>query len=406
MRPGRVRWIVGGLALVLVGAIAFGVVALTRPVPELRLATDRLPDAFPGRLDPLAWPAQGQAAVAVQGVGVLGSRRSEVAAPIASVAKIMTAFIVLRDHPLREDGVGPEIRVTESDEAIYLADRSTGQSTAAVRRGELLSERQALEALLLPSGNNVASLLARWDAGSEEAFVDRMNIHARELGMAHTHYSDASGFMASTVSTARDQVRLAEAAIGLPALVQIASLRRARLPVAGDLANLDDLLGSHGVFGLKTGSTSPAGGCFVFAARVPAGRREVNVVGAVLGQPGVGERELLDSAFDATTDLLRSAGRVLREFGSVAGRGVFGRILSAWAHPVAARLRHVPALIGWPGLAVRIQVRPAPDLRAPVSAGQTVGTAIVKVGRQRVAIPLVASRPLPKPSLGWRLTHP
>jgi D-alanyl-D-alanine carboxypeptidase (penicillin-binding protein 5/6) len=391
---------------VVAGAIAFGAVALTRPAPHLRLATDRLPDAFPGRLGRLAWPTQGQAAIAVQGVGLLGSRRSELAAPIASVAKIMTAFIVLRDHPLGEHGAGPEIRVTGADEAIYEADRDTGQSTAAVRRGELLSERQALEALLLPSGNNVASLLARWDAGSEEAFEDKMNAQARELGMDHTHYSDASGFSSSTVSTARDQARLAEAAIRNPALVQIASLPRAELPVAGDLENLDDLLGSHGVFGLKTGSTSAAGGCFVFAARVPAGRRMVNVVGAVLGQPGVGERELLDSAFDATTDLLLSARHVLRGFGSVAGRGVFGRILSAWAHPVAARLLRVPALIGWPGFAVRIQVRPALDLQAPVSAGQTVGTAIVKVGRQRVAIPLLASRALSKPSLGWRLTHP
>ncbi|HEY1522590.1 MAG TPA: hypothetical protein VGF70_06220 [Solirubrobacteraceae bacterium] len=406
MRAGRVRWIVVGLAVVFAGAIAFGVVALTRSAPRLRLATDRLPTAFPGRLDGLAWPIQGQAAIAVQGVGVLGSRRSELAAPIASVAKIMTAFLVLRHHPLGEHGAGPEIRVTEADEAIYHSDRDLGQSTAAVRRGELLSERQALEALLLPSGNNVASLLARWDAGSEDAFVDKMNVEARQLGMNHTHYSDASGFSASTVSTARDQVPLAEAAIGIPALVQIASLPRARLPVAGDLQNLDDLLGSHGVFGLKTGSTSAAGGCFVFAARVPAGRRVVNVIGAVLGQPGVGERELLGSAFAATTHLLLSARHALRGFGSVARRGVFGRVVSPWADPVAARLLRVPALIGWPGLAVRIQVRPTPDLRAPVSLGQTVGTAIVRVGRQRARIPLVASRALPEPSLGWRLSHP
>jgi D-alanyl-D-alanine carboxypeptidase (penicillin-binding protein 5/6) len=406
MRPGGVRWIVGALAVLVAAAIALGAVALSRSAPALRLAIGRLPEAFPGRLAGLAWPTQGQAAVAVQGVGVLGSRRSELAAPIASVAKVMTAFIVLRDHPLGQHGAGPEIRVTEGDEAIYQADRNAGQSTAAVRSGELLSERQALEALLLPSGNNVASLLARWDAGSEEAFVDRMNVQAHRLGMHHTHYSDASGFSASTVSTARDQARLAEAAIGIPALVQIASLQRAQLPVAGDLENLDDLLGSHGIFGLKTGSTSAAGGCFVFTARVPTGRRMVNVVGAVLGQPGVGERELLDSAFDATTNLLVSARRVLRGLGSVIGPGVFGRILSAWARPVAARLVRVPALIGWPGLAVRIQVRPAPDLRAPLSAGQAVGTAIVEVGRQRVAIPLVASRALSQPSLGWRLTHP
>ena len=398
--------IVGGLTVVIVAVSAFIAVALTRSVPDLSLATDRFPDAFPGRLHGLAWPTEGQAAIAVQGVGVLGSRRSESAAPIASVAKIMTAFVVLHDHPLGEHAAGPEIRVTEADEAIYRADRDTGQSTAAVRSGELLSERQALEALLLPSGNNVASLLARWDASSEPAFVDKMNVEAHRLGMSHTHYSDASGFSPATVSTARDQTRLAEAAIGIPGLVQIASLRQAELPVAGDLDNLDDLLGAHGIFGLKTGSTSAAGGCFVFAARVRVGRRVVNVIGAVLGQPGVGERELLDSAFDATTALLLSARRVLRGFGSVAGRRVLGRLRSQWAHPVAARLLRVPALIGWPGLAVRVRVQPTPGLRAPIGVGQTVGTVLISVGRQRTRIPLVASGNLPEPSVGWRLTHP
>jgi hypothetical protein len=101
-----------------------------------------------------------------------------------------------------------------------------------------------------------------------------------------------------------------------------------------------------------------------------------------------------------------SARHVLRSFGSVAGRGVFGRIVSPWANPVAVRLLRLPVLVGWPGLAVRIGIRRAPDLRAPVRAGQTVGTAIVRVGRQRATVPLVASRALPEPSLGWRLTHP
>lgn len=406
MWRGRARWALGGVAVVVMAAVAFVVVALTRPVPGIRLAASRLPDAFPGRLDRLAWPAQGQAAIMVQGVGVLGSHRSELAAPIASVAKIMTAYIVLRDHPLSRGGSGPEITVTRDDEATYRADRRTGQSTAPVQAGEELTERQALEALLLPSANNVASLLARWDAGDEAMFVDKMNVQARSLGMSHTHYSDASGFSALTVSTASDQARLAQAAIAVPALVQIASLPRAQLPVAGDLENLDDLLGSHGVFGLKTGSTAAAGGCFVFAARVPIGRRVVKVVGAVLGQPGVGERELLDSAFDATTQLLLSARRQLRGFGSIARGRVFGRLLSRWAHPVAVRLSHLPTLIGWPGLPVRIRIRPRRDLHAPVEAGQTVGLARLRAGEQRVTIPLVASRALSKPSLGWRLTHP
>jgi D-alanyl-D-alanine carboxypeptidase (penicillin-binding protein 5/6) len=406
MRAGRLRWIVGGLVVVVVGVTVFAVLALSREIPRVKLVAERLPHAFPGQLAGLAWPAQGQAAVGVQGIGLLASRRSQQAAPIASVAKVMTAFLVLRHHPLTEHGSGPAITVTPEDEAIYRIDRATGQSTAAVRSGEVLTERQALEALLLPSANNVASLLARWDAGSEDAFVARMNAKARTLGMRHTHYSDASGFSTSTVSTARDQVRLASAATRLPALAQITALRRAQLPVAGDLENLDDLLGSHGVFGLKTGSTSAAGGCFVFAARVAAGERTITVIGAVLGQPGVGEREQLDSAFDATTHLLLSARRRLVGLGSVVGRRVFGRVRSAWAKPVAARPLRVPHLVGWPGLPVRIEVRPVAPLRAPLAAGQVVGMAIVRAGGQRASIPLVTARALSEPSVGWRLTHP
>jgi D-alanyl-D-alanine carboxypeptidase (penicillin-binding protein 5/6) len=405
MQRGRALVIAAGLALV-VAAVTYGAVSLTRGVPRVDLVAAHLPQDFPGHAGGLDWPTQGEAAVAVQGVGLLGSHRSDQVVPIASVAKIMTAFLILRDHPLPAGRSGPRIRVTGEDEAVYQADRATGQSTAAVRSGEELTERQALEALLLPSANNVATLLARWDAGSEDAFVGRMNAQARALGMVHTHYSDASGFSTATVSAARDQVRLASAAVRRPALVQIATLRRVHLPVAGDLENLDDLLGSHGVFGIKTGSTSAAGGCFVFAARVPVDGRRVTVVGAALGQPGVGEREQLDSAFDATTHLLLSARRMLVGFGPVVRRRVFGRVVSAWARPVPVRLLRVPALVGWPGLPVRIAVHAASGLRAPVDVGQVVGSVTVEAGQQRVSAPLVASGSLSEPSVGWRLTHP
>jgi D-alanyl-D-alanine carboxypeptidase (penicillin-binding protein 5/6) len=405
MQRGRALLIAAGLALV-VAAVIYGVVSLSREVNRVHLVAAHLPQAFPGHSGGLDWPAQGEAAVAVQGVGLLASHRSERAVPIASVAKVMTAFLVLRDHPLHAGRSGPKIRVTPDDEAIYRADRATGQSTAAVRSGEELSERQALEALLLPSANNVATLLARWDAGSEDAFVGKMNAQARALGMVHTHYSDASGFSTATASTARDQARLASAAVRLPALVQIATLPRVDLPVAGVLENLDDLLGSHGVFGIKTGSTSAAGGCFVFAARVPVDGRRITVVGAALGQPGVGEREQLDSAFAATTRLLLSARHRLVGFGPVVRRRVFGRVVSAWARPVPVRLLRVPTLVGWPGLPVRMAVHPASGLRAPVQAGQIVGSVTVKAGQQRFSAPLVASRALSEPSVGWRLTHP
>ena len=125
----------------------------------------------------------------------------------------------------------------------------------------MLTERQALEALLLPSADNVAWILARWDAGSAAAFVDRMNAVAHQLGMTSTRYTDPSGLAASTTSSAADQVRLGIAAMGQPALAGIASQSSALIPVAGTVDNLNSLLGEDGIVGLKTGSTSAAGGC-------------------------------------------------------------------------------------------------------------------------------------------------
>ena len=130
---------------------------------------------------------------------------------------------------------------------------------ARVKAGQGLSERQALEALLLPSANNIATLLARWDACSLEAFVTKMNQQARRLGLKHTSYADASGVDSATMSSANDQARLATAALRKRVFAQIVSMRQAQLPVAGVVGNLNPLLGRGGVFGVKTGSTSGAG---------------------------------------------------------------------------------------------------------------------------------------------------
>ena len=76
------------------------------------------------------------------------------------------------------------IAVAAADAAVYAGDQRQGQSVVKVAAGEKLTERQALEAMLIPSGNNIASLLARWDAGSEAAFAAKMNTRARQLRLA------------------------------------------------------------------------------------------------------------------------------------------------------------------------------------------------------------------------------
>ena len=99
--------------------------------------------------------------------------------PIASVAKMMTAYVVLRHHPLRPGESGPRFVVGPGDVADTEARRRDGQSIVAVRAGEQLTEREALLAILLPSANNVAVLVARQVSGSVPAFVAEMNRTAR-----------------------------------------------------------------------------------------------------------------------------------------------------------------------------------------------------------------------------------
>jgi D-alanyl-D-alanine carboxypeptidase (penicillin-binding protein 5/6) len=406
MRPGRVTFVVLGLVgLMAVGAGAFAAVALTRKIPPVVVLRARLPRYFPRAATGLAWPSEGQAALEVSGMRLLRSHNAAQPQPIASVTKIMTALIILRDHPLAPSAGGPEIVVTRQDVVAYRADRKSGQSTARVARGEVLSERQALVGMLLPSANNLAVILAQWDAGSEGAFVEKMNAEAHTLSMRHTSYADASGLSALTVSTALDQIRLVTAALRVPTLAQILGLREAELPVAGAVVNLDALLGSHGITAGKTGYTSVAGGCFVFVARLHRDGRSLSAIGVVLGQPASPEHPL-DAAFSAATALLSSATRQLVSLRAALRGRVVGELRSAWARPVAIRAGRVPNLLGWSGLGLRMRLILPRHLRTPLRAGQVVGALVVWVHGHRARVTVVTTRALPRPSLGWRLTHP
>ncbi len=391
----------------LLGAGAYVAVALTRSVPKVGFRAASLPAAFPGGRLRVAWPASGQAALDVQGIGLLGSSGPQRPVPIASVTKIMTALIVLRDHPLPVGGPGPEIPVTAGDVDAYRHDQALGESVVRVTDGEEMTERQALEALLLPSANNVATLLADWDAGSEASFVAKMNAQAKALGLKGTEYADVSGFDQHTMSTARDQARLAQVALARPTFAQIVAMPEVRLPVAGPVPNRDELLGRLGVVGVKTGNTLAAGGCFVFASRQHVGRRQVTVVGAVLDQPLTPDAPtVLEGAFKATTGLLRGLPHVLERLGLFQHPYVLGWLTAPWAPRVPVWALASRTVVGWPGLPLRLRVMPAGRLDAPLHAEQDVGRVILWAGEQRIRLRLIVSKALPAPSLAWRLTHP
>jgi D-alanyl-D-alanine carboxypeptidase (penicillin-binding protein 5/6) len=308
---GTLRPIAAGLAVVTAAIIGTHVYQSSASSPPRPGTAQRSPATLRnGPLGTIAWPASGVSAAGVSGIGALPGPGASQPVPIASVAKVMTAYVILRDHPLGAGEPGPPIVVQPGEAAAYPAQESDGDSLVPVTAGERLTERQALEALLLPSADNMAWILARWDAGSQAAFTAQMNTTARRLGMTGTHYTDPSGLSASTTSTAADQVRLGMAAMSEPALAQIVALHSAVIPVAGVVRNYNTLLGQDGITGLKTGSDTAAGGCILLAAWQQVRGHHALIVAATFGQPGT-IATMLPAALQAGHQLVLALGRAL-----------------------------------------------------------------------------------------------
>ncbi|MFC6882322.1 MULTISPECIES: D-alanyl-D-alanine carboxypeptidase family protein [Actinomadura] len=245
----------------------------------------------------LPWPFGARGALHVEGspdTVLYGSRRPT---PIASVAKVMTAYVFLKDRPLAPGRDGPVFTVSAEEAGRYGERLARQESLVPVRPGERYTQRQALEALLTVSANNVAHEVARWDAGGDRAFVAKMNAAARALGMDDTRYTDPSGFDTGTVSTAADQLVLLRAASRLPGFLATASRPWFEAPgTVGRVPSTDVVLGRQGIIAGKTGYTRAAGGGFVFLALVRKEGVPVLVHGVILGH-----RDAVGSALTCRT---------------------------------------------------------------------------------------------------------
>jgi D-alanyl-D-alanine carboxypeptidase (penicillin-binding protein 5/6) len=392
--------VVGVLVLVLI-AVALARRITTQGTPALVMhrtlaAYVRVPGSPPA----LAWPREGEAAVEVPGIGSFGISGSSEAVPIASVAKVMTAYLTLHEHPLAPGAPGFVIKITLADVQEQGERAELGESNVPVHVGERITERQTLEALLLPSANNIAAVLAAHEAGSVSAFLTRMNATARKLGMASTRYTDPSGFVPTTVSTAGDQLKLARTAMRLPAFASIVDQRSAVLPVTGRVSNFNGLVGIDGYVGVKTGSDSAAGGCLVFAKRVAIGGREVTVLGVVLGQR---QGPLVEAALASARQLGDSAAAALRVETLIPSHT---EILSATnangAHTIAVSTRPLQQ-IGWPGLRFPIRVLLRSSATRLHAGGQAATVAVGAPGGATTSA--IATHALGGPSFGWRVRH-
>ncbi len=389
------------IAIVVLALIAGAVAQWVRPLPASTLATQSV--RLPGAAPTFAWPSSGEAAATVVGVGSVGDVRGSQSVPVAGLAQVLTAYVILSDHPLEPGADGPTISVGADGLAAYQAGLAAQESEVPVTVGEPLTELEALEGMLVDSGADMATVLADWDAGSVSAFEVKMNAAAAKLGLSSTHITDPSGVDPGTTSTAEDLVRLGEASLSVPVLRQIVSLPQASVPMTSVVYNLDFDLGHDGIIGIKSASDSSAQGCFLFAAQQSVAGKNITVVGAVLSQPG-GALGPNTAAVDAGDALVKSIYGSLHSFPLFTPGQTVADIHAPWGSAAPVSVAEPVSVIGWAGLVASLTARHGP-LRGSVPSGATVGTLRAGVGQSSTQAELRTTSALSGPGLWWRLTR-
>jgi D-alanyl-D-alanine carboxypeptidase (penicillin-binding protein 5/6) len=393
------KWKVALLLVAVVGAV--GVVNYLRPIPAVA-ATSALhaQDTVQGTVPRIPWPSDGSGAVGAAGLGLIASSGNELPVSAASVTKVMTALVVLTDKPLKKDETGPTITMTDTDVQSYLADEANKESVVAVQTGEQLTEFQLLEGLLIPSANNFAQTLARWDAGSIDTFVAAMNKRAAELHMAQTTFTDTSGASPKTVSTPSDLMKLGMEAMKSDVFAQIVGMAQADLPVAGRVYNVDRVLGQNGIIGIKTGSGLAEGANFLFAADASIDGQNVTLFGCVMGLP------TLARAFAAAKSLIASMRSNLHIRRIMAKNQAVATYATPWGGQSDLLSTVDVDLVEWPGMIVRQRLdAPALVVDQPIAPGTREGSEHVVLGDYALDVELVTASPLYPPGRAWRLTR-
>jgi D-alanyl-D-alanine carboxypeptidase (penicillin-binding protein 5/6) len=404
-RRGRSRrWLVIAMvcALLVAAAGAFVGVQLAKPVPAPTITSVLHPlvDLAPqSSASTMPWPAMGQGAVAVPALGLDLASGPEKPVPVASLTKLMTAYVVLQDHPLAPGAPGPNITVTPPDVADYDQDAASDDTNAEVQAGEVITERDLLAGMLVHSADNYADLLARWDAGSMPAFVAKMNAAAKSLGMDQSHFGDASGVSIFSASTASDILKVAALDMRDPNVQDMVKMPDVTLPLAGTLRTYTPLLGLQGILGVKSGFTNAAGGCDVVAVVRLVHGVPVLLLAAVTGQQGPNVLALAGLhglALVNTVDPLIGTATVLHK-GELVAR------VSAGGHSVSATAASSVTLLTWPGTTATRVFHSTSHLTDRARRGARVGTVEVSLGGQSVVVPVVLTQNVPRESLLQRI---
>lgn len=371
--------------------------AFQKPLPAPRLAANTL-EAKPAEVVSLAWPAAAQAAVGSLEDGVLASSsQAEQAKPIASMTKVVTALAVLKKTPLKPGESGPSYKFEQADIDSYASYISRQGSVVPVNLGQSITQRQALEALLIVSANNIADSLVRWNFGSMEDFLVYANGLLKEYGLDKTTLTDASGFSPASVSTPSDMIILGQKLLSEPVLAEIVGLKRIDWPGWGNINNTNPLISDADVVGIKTGTTDEAGRCLLFALKHQIdAAHSTTIIGVIMGEP---------SYAALVNDARGLAASTRKGFGAVEvlpANSQIGMLTTEWNQSVQIVTAESLTVYGWKGKSYLAEVSLTEAKTIPES-GLDVGD--ISLEGSKKSVDAVTDAAVTPPDSLWRLTN-
>lgn len=397
-KKARKRRIIVAWLLVLIGLVIISSWLYMRPLPVIK-AHQLTPT--PAKIDKsvIAWPSYGQVAIGAQEYGVLDSSGQKQTFPTASVAKVMAVLCVLKQKPLEPGKQGPMITITADDVALYDKYVEQDGSVVPVNEGEEMSEYQMLQAVLLPSANNLSDTLVIWAFGSVEAYLQYANNYAKEIGMTQSTFADASGFSEQTVSTAQDLVLMGIKAMQQPVIAEIVNQKEANLPIAGIVKNVNFLLGQNEIIGIKTGNTDAAGGCYLFAAKHKyINGQEIILVGAVMNAPN------LQTAMNDSLPIIKTGLDGFKLTKIIEKDQSLGKYNLPWGGSVDAIAENDLSLLVWKDETPKVKVS-LNQINAVQAKNTEVGTVEVQTKASKQIVNIVTKSAIPQPSWHWRLVR-
>lgn len=389
-----------GMAMISLGVGLVFILSMSanilRPLPNasVQITPPGVPQA---QAVTLKWPGTGQAAIAAEDYGMLSAYGPNTPMATASIAKVITALCVLQKYPLATGQAGPTITLSKRDVALYVDQLQHNGSNIPVYDGEKITEYEAIEALLIPSANNMADSLAIWAFGSLENYATYANTYVLRHGLVKTHIgSDASGYDPSTTSTASDLARLGLLVRSQPVLMEIANKKSTILPFVGRVNNYNTVLGVHGINGVKTGNNDQNNGALLFTADIIVGGKTIHISGAVMGQ------DSLPLALQHSAALVASISGNFEHTVYVHKGQVVGTAKTPWGGTANVVAHSDISFVRWKGEPVKIQ-KTIHNTNA--TNAEEMGALSINAGQAQASSTLEITTPAMEPGYWWRATR-